>query len=96
MKRAFCKGADPEIFFEDGHEETAKAYCLRCPIRDLCLEWALNRNEFGIWGAMTESERRAVKRGGTRRTCPGCNSKHLYTDGSSEICLECGVSWWSS
>ena len=95
MRRAFCfvVRANPEIFHEDGNEDTAKAYCDRCVVRDKCLTYAMENGEFGVWGGTTEGERRALKRGGERASCPGCAGIHLYSDGRSEICLSCGISW---
>lgn len=93
MRRAFCVGTNPDIFYEDGNEGSAKAHCQRCPVVVHCLEWALSRNEEGIWGGTNDAERRALKRGGPRASCPGCASNALYSDGLSEICVSCGLSW---
>lgn len=93
MRRGFCRGANGDIFFEEGNESTAKAYCDLCPVRVTCLTWAMENGEFGIWGGTTESERRAAKRGGKRSSCPGCSEKVVFSDGDSEICLSCGLSW---
>lgn len=96
VKKAYCAGANPEIFEEDGNVETALAYCVMCPVRGDCLTFALSLPEvFGVWGGTTESERRALKRGGPRASCPGCGGTTLYTDGYSEICVACGLSWLS-
>lgn len=93
MSRGYCRGANPDIFSEAGHEDTAKGYCQRCPVSVQCLDWALRENEEGIWGGTTDDERKALKRGGNRRSCPGCGGRKIYSDGSSEICLSCGLSW---
>ena len=93
MRRAYCVGANPDIFHDDGNEETAKAYCLRCTVADKCLEWALGTNETGVWGGTNEAERRALKRGGQRAGCPGCDGSSIYSDGSSQVCITCGLSW---
>lgn len=97
MKRGFCRGANPDIFDgEPGYDEIAKGYCLRCDVRLECLEYALSRTDvIGVWGGMTEYERTAQKRGGKRASCPGCRGVNVYSDGSSEICVSCGVSWKS-
>lgn len=90
----FCAGADPDIFFDDQHPETAKAYCQRCPVVEWCLAVALAvPYTVGVWGGTTEDERRALKRGGNRKTCPGCGGGTIYSDGLSEICVDCGLSW---
>ena len=59
-----CKGADPdELFVTGAAQNRAKLVCLACPVRTECLSDALdNRVEFGVWGGMTERERRALLR----------------------------------
>jgi len=61
---AACRGADPDALFVQGAEQQqAKQVCMRCPVRTECLADALdNRVEFGVWGGMTERERRALLR----------------------------------
>jgi WhiB family redox-sensing transcriptional regulator len=55
--RAACKGTDPD------EQNRAKLICRGCPVRTECLADALdNRIEFGVWGGMTERERRALLR----------------------------------
>lgn len=66
QERGLCKESDPEIFFPEkgGSTREAKAVCLRCPVRDNCLEEALAQDErFGIWGGLSERERRRLQRG---------------------------------
>lgn len=68
---AACAGADPELFFPARGEPTAtaKAVCATCPVRDPCREYALARTEkFGIWGGLSERERRALRRRRRRGT----------------------------
>jgi len=60
---AVCAQVDPEIFYPDKGESTlaAKRVCAGCPVRSECLAEALARRErFGIWGGLSERERRAV------------------------------------
>ena len=59
-----CKDADPdELFVTGAAQNRAKAVCMGCPVRTECLSDALdNRVEFGVWGGMTERERRALLR----------------------------------
>ncbi|MBV8933299.1 MAG: WhiB family transcriptional regulator [Kutzneria sp.] len=61
---ASCRSEDPEQLFVRGAEQRkAKIICLGCPVRTECLAEALdNRIEFGVWGGMTERERRALLR----------------------------------
>lgn len=68
--RAICRDEDPELFFpvtETGpgalHVAEAKTVCRRCPVVSECLAWALDSGqEYGVWGGMTESERRLLLR----------------------------------
>lgn len=62
--RAACLSADPDELFVRGAEQNrVKARCLACAVRTECLADALdNRVEFGVWGGMTERERRALLR----------------------------------
>lgn len=62
--RAACRGSDPDALFVQGAAQNrAKAVCLGCPVRAECLADALdNRVEFGVWGGLTERERRALLR----------------------------------
>jgi WhiB family redox-sensing transcriptional regulator len=64
--RALCAQTDPEAFFPEkgGSTRDAKRVCRRCPVRAECLEYALETDQrFGIWGGMSERERRRIKRG---------------------------------
>lgn len=63
--RAVCKDLDPAVFFPDTPEgeERAKALCGTCPVRTLCLDFALaTRQDDGVWGGTTELERRRIRR----------------------------------
>ena len=62
--RAACKGTDPdELFVQGAAQNRAKLICRGCTVRTECLADALdNRIEFGVWGGMTERERRALLR----------------------------------
>ena len=60
-----CRGVDPDLFFPERGASTreAKEVCRGCVVRDECLEYALaNGEKFGIWGGMSERERRRVRR----------------------------------
>ncbi|WP_454561269.1 WhiB family transcriptional regulator [Mycobacterium haemophilum] len=64
--RALCAQTDPEAFFPEkgGSTREAKKICLGCEVRHECLEYALAHDErFGIWGGLSERERRRLKRG---------------------------------
>ncbi|MFI6360720.1 WhiB family transcriptional regulator [Streptomyces sp. NPDC050743] len=62
--RAVCRTADPDELFVDGAAQSrAKTICTGCPVRTECLAHALdNRIEHGVWGGMTDRERRALLR----------------------------------
>ena len=61
---AACRGGEPDALFVQGAaQQKAKQICLRCPVIAECLTDALDhRIEFGVWGGMTERERRALLR----------------------------------
>jgi len=62
---ALCAETDPEAFFPEkgGSTREAKRVCVGCPVRLQCLEYALGNDErFGIWGGLSERERRKLKR----------------------------------
>jgi WhiB family redox-sensing transcriptional regulator len=69
-ERAACLCEEPELFFPIGNSgpaltqiEEAKAVCNRCPVIDACLGFALeNGMTAGVWGGLTEDERRALRR----------------------------------
>ncbi|MFN8037328.1 MAG: WhiB family transcriptional regulator [Acidimicrobiia bacterium] len=62
---ARCRGVDPEIFYPitDEDADEAKEICSICPVRETCLEHALlHREKHGVWGGLTERERRRILR----------------------------------
>lgn len=63
-ERGLCRTADPDdLFVEGSAQNRAKALCGGCGVRTECLAYALDhRIEYGIWGGMTERERRALLR----------------------------------
>ncbi|MGJ7414662.1 WhiB family transcriptional regulator [Streptomyces cinereoruber] len=63
-ERAVCRTAVPDELFADGAaQKQAKALCSACPVRTECLAHALDRRiEHGVWGGMTDRERRALLR----------------------------------
>ncbi|EHR62953.1 WhiB family transcriptional regulator [Saccharomonospora cyanea] len=65
QERALCAQTDPEAFFPEkgGSTREAKRICQVCEVRDDCLEYALAHDErFGIWGGLSERERRKLKK----------------------------------
>ena len=61
-KHAVCSKAQPDaLFVRGGAQQVAKQVCTRCPVVAQCLADSLdNRTEFGVWGGMTERQRRAL------------------------------------
>jgi len=65
QEQANCLGVDPDLFFPERGASTreAKSVCRSCEVRLECLEYALSHGEkFGIWGGLSERERRRVRR----------------------------------
>lgn len=65
QERALCAQTDPEAFFPEkgGSTREAKKVCQSCEVRVDCLEYALLMDErFGIWGGLSERERRRLKK----------------------------------
>ncbi|MGN7190838.1 WhiB family transcriptional regulator [Curtobacterium sp. MCBA15_004] len=62
---SLCAQTDPEAFFPEkgGSTREAKKICGSCEVRTQCLEYALENDErFGIWGGLSERERRKLRR----------------------------------
>ncbi|MDQ3978423.1 MAG: WhiB family transcriptional regulator [Actinomycetota bacterium] len=75
--QANCLGVDPDLFFPERGASTreAKAVCRACVVREECLEYALvNGEKFGIWGGLSERERRRLRRARALSRRPGAAS----------------------
>jgi WhiB family redox-sensing transcriptional regulator len=71
-EHARCKGVDPATFFpvDKGRPPTtydpyaaARVLCDACPVRDECLEYALEHEQLGMWGGRTPDERERIRAG---------------------------------
>jgi WhiB family redox-sensing transcriptional regulator len=105
MRDAACRGADPEVFFDEGDwrfwypSQVALALCRSCPVRVTCLDFALTHRMVGTWGGTSDYQRRSLLRGIPRRRCPVCEGRALAVITSSWghptliICVACGMSW---
>lgn len=79
---AACRDHDPELFFPIGitgparaQLAEAKAVCAGCPVRCMCLSWAVLANiDHGVWGGLSEDERRASKLRARRQ--PAASGRH--------------------
>jgi WhiB family redox-sensing transcriptional regulator len=75
--RAACLNEDPELFFPVGNSRSAllqtaeaKVVCHRCEIAGQCLRWALETvQDAGVWGGLSDDERRALERRNARARC---------------------------
>ncbi|MFB9968090.1 WhiB family transcriptional regulator [Sinosporangium siamense] len=68
MRQAACRDVDPEIFFPIGSAPSrtqlalARHVCSRCPVTEMCLNYALDTGQSaGVWAGTTEQERRALR-----------------------------------
>ena len=63
-----CAQVEPEAFFPElgrgstPEARTAKAICVGCPVKEPCLDFALEHGEIGIWGGTTGDDRRRIRR----------------------------------
>lgn len=65
QRQANCMGVEPDLFFPERGSSTreAKEVCRGCVVQEDCLEYALaNGEKFGIWGGLSERERRKIRR----------------------------------
>lgn len=91
---AICAQTDPDAFFPEkgGSTKEAKRICQGCPVREDCLNYAIEHDErFGIWGGHSERERRAIKRGKptgrVHRDCGHCSGA-IKQRGNWHYCSE--------
>jgi WhiB family transcriptional regulator, redox-sensing transcriptional regulator len=94
--------SDPDLWFEDVTEDIAVKICrgdgvgqLPCPIREVCLQFALDTQQImGVWGGFTADQRRVVGWTKSRVKCPDCGSKDVEShQDRHETCVTCGLSW---
>jgi WhiB family transcriptional regulator, redox-sensing transcriptional regulator len=99
MAQALCRGMDPELWFPErgsiADDLQAKKVCSGCPARSKCLDYALDNGErHGIWGGLSERERRRIRlqrnldKARRCRTCGLLRHPFAY-DGSSPDCALC-------
>lgn len=94
--QAICREVGGDTWFPDagGSTREAKRICADCPVRLQCLNYALKRNEpFGIWGGLSERERRKVRRGEkvvpTLRPCGTVAAFQRHVRDGEAPCDEC-------
>lgn len=102
-RTAACRqpGADVTVFFapegerhsaaKERREAAAKAICDRCPLRPDCAAHAVADPSLeGIWGGLTDSERRARRRANAILSCPSRSARKRHA-AKGETCRQCGV-----
>jgi hypothetical protein len=87
-----------EIFFVFDEEPVvnpaAGLPCDHCPVKEQCLDWALEKRiSHGVWGGTTPKQRRRLLVRKTRVHCPGCRSTLVRAEARSEVCISCGLTW---
>jgi WhiB family redox-sensing transcriptional regulator len=72
--KALCRDESPDLFHPVGSTgpallqiEEAKAVCRRCSVTEACGQWAMDTGQSGVWGGLSEDERRALKRRNRQR-----------------------------
>ena len=103
MKAANCLRVDPDLFHQDEWTKRrglpaevpadVAPICGACDVRLTCLDWALEHDEFGVWGGTTRQQRDAMKRPIVRAKCPACQSANLFRSQLQQVCGDCGSSW---
>lgn len=89
MDGAPCQQVDPEDFYPEkgGSPAAAKKVCAGCGVKDVCLAWALERNErYGVWGGLSERERRRLQ----GRNVSSRPTVHASTRSGTYSCPESG------
>lgn len=77
IEDAACASTDPELFFSPTLEKQAKRVCAGCPVANECLLYALTENhEAGVWGGLTEAERKLMRKAKARSRQGIPNKKH--------------------
>jgi WhiB family redox-sensing transcriptional regulator len=74
---------------------TAAYICERCPVRRRCLiEAIMHKEPHGVWGGLTQRQRKSLVRARHRVRCPICKGSLLAcADEHAQACLSCGVTW---
>ncbi len=98
--KAVCRDEDPELFFPVGNSgpalaqiADAKLVCNRCPVTTECLTWALESGQdAGVWGGLSEDERRALK----RRNAPALAPAAPYNAAAPENPAQFGAGFFAA
>ena len=96
---ALCAQTDPEAFFPDKGESTreAKKMCGRCEVTEECLRHALDNDErFGVWGGLSERERRRLKRTALTLIEGPTTKETIMAELHEQECTKCATNLYSS
>jgi WhiB family redox-sensing transcriptional regulator len=96
QRNAACEGMSVDLFFPESTDildDRVIRICTTCPIKELCRDWAIVHDEYGVWGGLTDSQRAQVNTTRSRVRCPDCRSEQVIDEGGTEVCLSCGLSW---
>lgn len=91
MSHGTCSQIDPEAWFPEMGQSTrdAKKVCTTCPVQTACLQYALDNGErYGVWGGLSERERRRLGRGPSSR-CRGCGTSIPTGRSAARYCPTC-------
>lgn len=97
-REANCRGLDSEAFFpvDAGYApQYIERICERCPVSTECLAWGMRYDEEGVWGGMTQKQRRRLLKVKERRRCPLCRGSSVVPLPRCAVCVSCGTSWRS-
>jgi len=85
MDDARCTGRPDVTWFPGPHQSAkpAKAICNRCPVRLECLEFAIDSDERGIWGGLSDAERASLRRHGVRQSRPALTRASVAVDATA-------------
>ena len=80
---AVCSQTDPELFFPEkgGDPWVAKRICFTCPVKQECLQYAVDNNEIGVWGGTSTAERQRPTHTAKAKPCKGCSKMFVPRKG---------------
>lgn len=86
-----CAGKPTSWFFPTANDYgAAKKLCKDCPLRDACLQYALDNNIFhGMWGGTTERQRTRMRRGDGAPTLPAGRPPKAHGFTGEKFCPSC-------
>lgn len=90
----------PDLFDEDAAcvvPSEIQQQCAMCPLKQQCIKWAIDHDEFGFWGGTSRYQRRLMQKVTKRVKCFSCGSDAVMENPlavrPTEVCMSCGTSW---